>query len=104
MFYHVVRLHGGGHKQDKVVETKTQLASWMALEGIKVDDTMRIIETLHSKAGLPQLQHILGIQVADRWNALELLCRKVDEPLPVPHKGPPIPKTKPSKIVSSAPD
>ena len=104
MFYHVVRLHGGGHKQDKVVETKTQLASWMALERIKVDDTMRIIETLHSKAGLPQLQHILGIQVADRWNALELLCRKVDEPLPVPHKGPPIPKTKPSKIVSSAPD
>ena len=104
MFYHVVRLHGGGRKQDKVVETKTQLASWMALEGIKVEETMRIIETLHSKAGLPQLQHILGIQVADRWNALELLCRKVDEPLPVPHKGPPIPKTKPSKIVSSAPD
>ena len=76
----------------------------MVITVFKVDGTMRIIETLHSKAGLPQLQHILGIQVADRWNALELLCRKVDELLPVPHKGPPIPKTKPSKIVSSAPD
>ena len=103
-FFQVMRLHGGGHKQDKVVETKTQLASWMALEGIKVDDTMRLIETLHSKAGLPQLQHLLGVNAADRWNTFKSLCRKIDEPIPVPHKGPPIPKLKPSKIVSSAPD